>query len=528
MDYLHKGRQMESLAKEAMRENFIGKDIKPALERVSEVKYRDWLGNEALKDAGLVSFYEVAGKMARFYFYPLLQRLEVADTMSERDGVIKEMLEYIHPDLQSILKIMDARDIGDLPEDVKKNFIGKSKGFCSEAGGKLLAVQAGEQLIWGYTCPHKANRKYYCRIYFRRNRRQVYSVMDIGFLLGILGTISFLVEDMDAALNIEDEQDYVALNIQHLLELFYREFFENFSKSERSTEFLQYVLVSDKNKEFIRNIYPKMLNWNETMRKGKIPKQLLWQLCFARHGDATYTEEGMYLVFVSAWLSGIFGQVSLYRAARQYQEGSRAEYSRSFETKKNISEKMLRYMEQSEFNHIFGYIEVDEDCDTKKIDLLYKQFSQFKEEYFKNLDCSLITLRFRKLGHHHALGLYYPDFRCICIDITGMGSMVHEFGHMMDYQLGKLSLQKEFIPILYRYQMLLRSLPKDTFNSGSKYNLAYYLTPTEVFARCMEMYFAKEKTIQADILSELEGPAYPKDQQLQGLIRRYFDGLIYS
>ena len=60
---------------------------------------------------------------------------------------------------------------------------------------------------------------------------------------------------------------------------------------------------------------------------------------------------------------------------------------------------------------------------------------------------------------------------------------------------------------------------------GSKYNLDYYLFPTEVFARCGEIYISRIKGVVNSCckLSGELGFAYPENAELEKLIAEYFD-----
>ena len=58
-----------------------------------------------------------------------------------------------------------------------------------------------------------------------------------------------------------------------------------------------------------------------------------------------------------------------------------------------------------------------------------------------------------------------------------------------------------------------------------KYDLDYYLTPTEIFARCGEMYLVRVHDVRNSIVTEaLSGFEYPEDPELTELLKNYFDG----
>ena len=175
------------------------------------------------------------------------------------------------------------------------------------------------------------------------------------------------------------------------------------------------------------------------------------------------------------------------------------EHARSFETKRNIPMKILKIMKESVLNERFGYIEYDELCDTEKIGIVNAQLMSFINEYFPDFDLKSVSLRFRRLGNHKASGLYYPFYKCICVDIKQPSSFVHEFGHMLDYLNGNLSdcmRSEAFAGLCSLYKGLIDEKLKreenarfaEIFAGKSKYNKDYYTDEREVFARCFEMY----------------------------------------
>ena len=61
------------------------------------------------------------------------------------------------------------------------------------------------------------------------------------------------------------------------------------------------------------------------------------------------------------------------------------------------------------------------------------------------------SIRFRKLGNHKAIGLYYPLIQCLCVDLRNTTSFIHELGHLIDHCMddgGQLSEQPAFFNVL--------------------------------------------------------------------------------
>lgn len=211
--------------------------------------------------------------------------------------------------------------------------------------------------------------------------------------------------------------------------------------------------------------------------------------------------------------------------------------ARVFQTKKNIPDKCIKVMEASVLNDTFGYVELDEQCDLMLFKEIEKEFTALRtlcfgtEQNYKN-----VAIRFRKLGRHRAAGLYFPTLHCLCVDIHSPSSLCHEYLHMLDYESGELSEKYSFMQIRMKYEEILREAIKkmpegdDTkirLLGKSQYNLQYYLQPTEIFARCGEMYFSCIHQIHNSLLVPKYGFAYPKEnEELMKMIDIYYTKLF--
>ena len=224
-------------------------------------------------------------------------------------------------------------------------------------------------------------------------------------------------------------------------------------------------------------------------------------------------------------------EYDIHKQEDEYFNLLKKDYAASYETKKNIPEKIVNAMENSLFNEIFGYVEFDEECDLAKIGEVEKEFLALIK-YLNITEHKEVSVRFRKLGHHKAAGLYYPFYKCLCVDVREPWSMPHEMFHMLDYEYGKLSDKASFLKIRKRYKkLLLNKLNalddgdplKKQLKGHTKFNLGYYLTPTEIFARCGEMYLSRVRNINNSLVQDNTGFAYPDDKELESLIRDYYD-----
>lgn len=210
-----------------------------------------------------------------------------------------------------------------------------------------------------------------------------------------------------------------------------------------------------------------------------------------------------------------------------YKKNASGDYARSYQTKKNINKSTVDAMNSSGFNRFFNFVEFDNDVDIAKVEEIFKEFEAFnKFLYGEYVATPETTIRFRRLGNHKASGLYYPGIDCICIDINNPDSLVHEYGHMLDYHAGEISVTDEFTYIRNEYAGLLREcIARNNLELKGKYSLDYYLTPTEIFARCFEIYM-KNKGMVNSINYQEENFAYPTDEIFVETVKKFFDNFL--
>ena len=169
----------------------------------------------------------------------------------------------------------------------------------------------------------------------------------------------------------------------------------------------------------------------------------------------------------------------------EYDRVQKSDYAKSFETKRNIPTKIQAAMDSTKFlEYGFGFVEFDEQFDLEKLPDIEEQWGLIH----KALPHSETKpeLRFRKIEHRKAHGVYFPIFDCITISVRNVNSMLHEYGHHIDFTYDKdqnLSMSDEFRPLLKGYQ---KNLSDGGVYKGAMLN--YFLTPTEVFARAFEIY----------------------------------------
>lgn len=178
------------------------------------------------------------------------------------------------------------------------------------------------------------------------------------------------------------------------------------------------------------------------------------------------------------------------KSMEDYEKNQSGEYAKAFQTKKNINKAMLEKMETTSFlENGFNYVEIDNSTDLEKFEQVEGEWNEVYSELPK-VSKTKIDLRFRKLGKHRASGIYFPTQNCISIDPKGVSSMIHEYGHLVDYEMFDkvLSLTPDFRDIIRSYSLEVDKLPKESFVTKKR---SYYTTPTEVFARAFEIYMSK-------------------------------------
>lgn len=525
-DYLRKGKQLEDLYRQKAK-RVANRDVtEDVIDKICKTKPKFYFEGYQLADNCFLDLKDLAGKAAKYLYRPLLEELEQAKSADVQRLVIEKIRETYHESVRKDLVLLDCREEDFLPADVREFFLNPS-WLCADksSDGVCLKVSYQNEYVLGVTRKHKASRYQYCQLYFKKHKKNLYPVMDIGLYLGCLYLLNMMVLYLE-----EDnrqtaaEKDYVQL----LAEKMQKDLgsINNQYRKRRARRYAKYGEKAIEENQKLLDQHRKEEKAIDHMIHAFFEKREIPQGCFLGllHMESTRNTEMFECDCIL--VSALMHRCRNAYLERQYTRELSSDYARSFETKKNIPKSVLAYMEVCAFNQVFGYVEVDEDCDTGKIDVLWEQFSQFRREYFPDVDCSACSIRFRRLGNHHASGLYYPQFHCLCVDIAKPGSLVHEFGHLVDYRYGKLSLKPGFEKVLFTYQSLLRNMEKDSFSQTGKYTLSYYLTPTEVFARSLEMYLAGVEKLDADILSFPEGPAYPKDAQLDRLVKEYWDSFF--
>lgn len=223
---------------------------------------------------------------------------------------------------------------------------------------------------------------------------------------------------------------------------------------------------------------------------------------------------------------------------KKYQKDLNTQYARAFETKKNIPNKTKSVMKNNRFLENFSFVELDELTDIDKFYLIENEFTLIKEA--SNIDKYInknAEIRFRRLGQHKSSGLYYPAQKCICVDINSPQSFMHELAHHIDNTISArpVSLDADFRMIAITYKKALESTFKEEESKEVcnyfKRKKSYFHTPTEIFARCLELHLIRNKRIVSSLLP-VENDltlrnGYPKtNEEFLNRINTYFEKII--
>ena len=102
---------------------------------------------------------------------------------------------------------------------------------------------------------------------------------------------------------------------------------------------------------------------------------------------------------------------------------------------------------------------------------------------FKHIDLSPLGLSFGARGKAGSVAYFQPDSNIISVNRHNIGSLIHEIGHYLDYNL---TVQK--LSNLITREMRAEYRDKLQANKIDPRHMSYLLKPTEIFARLFENY----------------------------------------
>lgn len=240
---------------------------------------------------------------------------------------------------------------------------------------------------------------------------------------------------------------------------------------------------------------------------------------------------------------------------------NRSEYARAYEMKKGQKFMHIERASNSRLAKYFDEIEFDGEVSVKR-------FEDFEEDLIELLNGAKFpkiegsSIRLRKLGRHHAAGMYFIEPKAVVIDFrkNGLKSTLHELLHHFDYTYSKtrqegLETLHDGLAFRELYDMYTQRVEKmvaligarlengeadeeaqnfyTEWNGSTKYNKAYYLREEEVFARLGEIalldelknrdlestLFKTRKDMQTGVSKIV---VYPLDNELEEKATEYF------
>lgn len=195
-----------------------------------------------------------------------------------------------------------------------------------------------------------------------------------------------------------------------------------------------------------------------------------------------------------------------------------------FEDKLSCDEAHRGAAASSLFARRFAHVEIDDSVDLGQFARLDREAAALADRGWLPTIGSDNSIRFRLCGRHRTIGVYSPSLKAIAIDPRAPRSGAHEMAHAYDFEHGQLSAKPEFRPILDRQRAALSGM--DLTDS----RLAYWSTPTEVFARAYELHLLSTGRASSMTSADMDAlrAADPSTVPLSGdmnAIDGYFDGL---
>ena len=533
MSYLHRENKILSLAKESMRKLDDALKLSELEEKIYSISYEEEDGLEA-----------VLQKMARI----MRRYIKDIDLEPEKMAVLKKAVG-----IPIEIEVVDHTAI-------KYGIYKKIAGEISQKLLKVTICESGFPDMTVYGTLQTSHSKRFRDVLFYNTD---YAIADVGFLFSYLVLLAKVNASILSQKELVECRCKTLISEEHKCSFLHYlikdtgealvDFIENpVFRMKTPDQSLEDILISyfpsakfsyglrDETKAaYIDHVDAKSLIYNYFSYEYGIRCSTTYHLLLSKsHTDRYWALPmgnltSLYAEFLTkVWKLSSGTQRDLVRQFSYYKE-SRTAYAKSYQTKANIPQKIVAAMEKSIINNYFGYVEYDESVDLAKILEIEKEFVAFKETYFQDVDTLHNSIRFRKLGKHKATGLYYPGVHCLCVDINCPSSLIHEFGHLIDFTYGNLSIQNRFYPILSFYKEELRkSMARDEslkaeMQSRTKYNFGYYTLPTEVFARCYELYCTRILGI-SNSLVKASGFAYLEEPALLAKIREYFEELFQT
>lgn len=173
---------------------------------------------------------------------------------------------------------------------------------------------------------------------------------------------------------------------------------------------------------------------------------------------------------------------------------------RYFQDLKYHSKKSLAIRDKSNFNQIFGYVELDPKIDLENFVRLDNEFEYLKDFFVGTIDKSVdpnLKLRFRRIDNLGENAFYDPEFNTMLLNINtkkGQRALFASLASYMDVNnFGTIdkpfSHSEAFAPFVSEYRQLYRKVkPNLNFASDKKHSLQN--SSSKIFRDGFEWYLA--------------------------------------
>ena len=186
--------------------------------------------------------------------------------------------------------------------------------------------------------------------------------------------------------------------------------------------------------------------------------------------------------------------------------------------------RRIRTMESDNpFLKAFAKTEFGNSISDELFDTLCRGFSMMiSEGLTPTVPGDNLAVRFRTIDKKRKYNAaYIPIFRDVLVPISRPVLFVHEYGHAIDAVLGQISARNEFVDIVKMYGAYIENTPLPGI-----YSLDYLMKPSEIFARCYELYVSMR--LDECPLVRDRSESFPGDvpEALEKSVKRYFDEVM--
>lgn len=215
------------------------------------------------------------------------------------------------------------------------------------------------------------------------------------------------------------------------------------------------------------------------------------------------------------WLRGAMAALAAVRGDGRWVPAA----SRIHVDLRNRGRRVRAAERESTLNTSFAKVEFDNALTAADTEAIDRAFLALRENGLAPLGRdALAAVRFRRFSGRRYRAAYFRGFREVLVPTQATGAFVHEYAHALDHALGQVSESPAFAPLRRAYARAVRG-------SGIE-PAGYYLSCTEVFARCFEMH--ARHTVGPSVLLDYDvgSPAYPWTPDISAEAESFFGRIL--